>query len=58
MALEKLRCPYCRKEGHRTFSINPSSTNETIHWTNCDDKDCKKKFWYKTNGKVGKKEEK
>lgn len=52
MSMEKLKCPYCHRSTTRKFSINLGSTSKTIHWTRCDNKDCRKLFGYKDNGKV------
>lgn len=54
--MEKLKCPYCHKPMTRSFSIHPESTSNTIHWTTCDNKDCRKKFGYKDNGQIKTKE--
>ena len=48
MSLEKLKCPYCKKLTNRSFSIHPESTN----WIRCDNKNCRKQFGYKVNGKI------
>lgn len=55
MSLEKLRCPYCHKENNILRSIHKNSNSKTINWVKCDK--CRKDFWYRLNGQVGKKED-
>lgn len=52
MSLEKLKCPYCKKLTNRSFSIHPESTSQSINWIRCDNKNCRKQFGYKVNGKI------